>query len=394
MWNSREEAERYIINCCLTEKSLAGYVQGRLGAEHFTRYRAAWQKLLSGDREQVGQAISDFPGPDFEKLVNATHFLKVCRSLDRVKALSQSALKGLSNGAWKNPEQFLTRFALAAQSLEIPSSVEESVFCAQEWLQKGYEKLKEASIQGPAHFNLGLSALSEAVLPERGHLVITAAETGKGKTALTLNIAANLGARQKIPTLYVNTEMAWWELAYRLYALLGAGDLTGLRLGKADLERVREVRDAFGDSKLYITDALPWAEVNEILALAREYRARHGVEVLILDYIQRLESSSRDLEHWEVFLQAARQLKSLAQQAGMLVIMVAQLNDGKQLAGSRGMAREADTVLIMEEAKEPEAFETHVITVAKSRHTRTGTKIPVMLNGGTLAVEEIGGADS
>lgn len=390
---SREEAEYYVIACCLADKSLLGYVQGRLEAECFTRYRQAWQLLVQGDKIQASQVTGDLSEVDPNKLHEAVRLLKAYRSLDRLKLLSQNALRGLDNGAWKNPEKFLQRFIRAAQSLEVPSTVEESVLSPEEWLEKGYKKLR-AEKDRPDYYRLGLPVLTQAILPQRGHLVIVAAETGKGKTALALNIAANLGARQKIPTLFANTEMAWWELAYRLYALLGAGDLTGLRLGKADLERVREVRDAFGDSKLYITDALPWAEVNEILALAREYRARHGVEVLILDYIQRLESSSRDLEHWEVFLQAARQLKSLAQQQDMPVFMVAQLNDGRQLAGSRGMAREADAVLVMEEVKEPEAFETHVITVAKSRHTRTGAKVPVMLNSETLVVEEIGGADS
>lgn len=390
---TREETERYVIACCLANRSLLGYAQGRLDAEYFTRYRQAWQSLAKGDKIQASQVIGNSSEVSPDKLYEAVRLLRAYRGLDKLKILNQNVLRGLDNGAWKAPEEFLRRFIRASQSLEVPSNVEDSVLSAQEWLNKGYEKL-QAEKDRPDYYQLGLPVLTQAILPQKGHLVIIAAETGKGKTALALNIAANLGARQKVPVLYTNTEMTWWELTYRLYAVLGAGNLTGLRLGKADLERVREVRDTFGDSNLYITDALPWAEVNEILALAREYRVRYGVEVLVLDYVQRLESSSRDLEHWEVFLQAARQLKSLAQQAGMLVIMVAQLNDGRQLAGSKGMAREADTVLVMEEVKEPEAFETHAITVVKSRHTRTGTKIPVILNDGTLVVEELGGVES
>jgi replicative DNA helicase len=346
-----------------------------------------WEKLVRGETE--GLAAVPRIDPDPQKLAKAVHLLRACRSLDALEAFLREAQVALENGARDAPARFIADFVRRVQALAVPPEADRAVMAPAEWLEKGYQELEKARASGPKHYQLGLAKLTAAILPERRHLVIIAGETGRGKTALSVNIAVNLGIRQKIPTLYVNTEMSWRELVFRIYALLGAGDLLDLRLGRADLEKAAYAKNVTAaGAKLWITDALPWTEVGEVISLACAYRQLAAIEVLIVDYVQRLEDRARDMEQWEVFLRAARTLKSLAQQQEMLVFLVAQLTDRGQLAGSRGMAREADAFLALEEAEDAEGAGTHRIVVRKSRHTASGQRIRMILDQSTLLATE------
>lgn len=382
----RARCEQYVIACAAADPSSRGYALARLKPEDFVQHRDLWVRLTRGEKIHSASAVS----PDPEKLAAAVRTLKAYRSLDGIRELVARTAEALQNGAQEAPERFVSRFVREAQQLAVPPGADALVMGPAEWLERGYRELQRAKEAGPKHYQLGLAKLTEAVLPERGHLVIVAGETGKGKTALSLNIAVNLGVRQKVPTLYVNTEMAWRELVYRIYALLGAGSLLDLRLGRADLEKAQYAKNVTAaGAALWITDAMPWSEVGDVIALACAYKQLAAIEVLVVDYIQRLEDRARDMEEWEVFLRAARNLKNLAQQQDMLVFLVAQLNDRGQLAGSRGMAREADAFLVLEEAADTEGSETHRIVVRKSRHTASGQKIPVSFDERTLFVVEV-----
>lgn len=384
--SDREALERYVIAAAASDPASRAYALARLSPQDFARHRPLWEKIAEG------RDLGKTPGidPDPERLAGAVRALKAHRSLDRLEALMTRALAAAKDGGRKSPERFVSRFLREVEALAVPPEAGEAVMAPAEWLEKGYREIEKARSSAPRHYNLGLPRLTEAVLPERGHLVILAGETGKGKTALALNVAVNLGVRQRIPTLYVNTEMSWRELVFRIYALLGAGGLLDLRLGRADLKKAAYAKDvAAAGAALWITDALPWGEVGDVVSLACAYKQLARIEVLVVDYVQRLEDRARDMEQWEVFLRAARTLKSLAQQQAMLVLLVAQLNDRGQLAGSRGMAREADAFLVLEET--PEGPGTHAVTVKKSRHTASGRKVPVSFDDRTLFAVEAGG---
>lgn len=88
------------------------------------------------------------------------------------------------------------------------------------WTRVGQEEIERRMNGTRPSFDLGLGRLTEALSPEAGHLFILAGETGKGKTALALNLAAGLGITQGVPVLFINnTEMSLEELVLRLYAL-------------------------------------------------------------------------------------------------------------------------------------------------------------------------------
>lgn len=381
--------ELAIISAAVNDKGARGFLFSRLRPQDFFdgQCRQAWISLAGGDIN-AGKELAGGVTPPSD-LGAAVTRLKALTELRLVEAVSRKALQALSNGASKHPEAFLKQFMRAAARVSIPSSVE--IMPPEEWIEKGIDEF-ENRLQGSPVIDLGMPGITRAILPEPGHLVIIAGETGKGKTALALNIAHHLGIERKMPTLYVNTEMGWHELAFRLFSLMTGVPVTSLRQGNLDKDKRDELKELLRTKKagaaLYITDALPWADIREVLAMAREAKVSRGLKVLIVDYIQRLEDKTRDMEGWQVLMSASRQLKSIAQELNILVIMLAQLNDKKQLAGSQGMLRDADAAIYLEEA-EKENEGTHIITIEKARHAKRGVRIPVFIDGATLKISDV-----
>ncbi|MGI9862734.1 DnaB-like helicase C-terminal domain-containing protein [Moorella naiadis] len=381
--------ELAVISAAANDKGARGFLFSRLRPQDFfdTQCRRAWVTLAGGDTN-AGKELAAGAAPPGD-LGAAVTRLRALSELRLVEAVSRKALQALSNGASKHPEAFLKQFMQAAARVSIPSSVE--ILAPEDWIEKGIDEF-EGRVQGSPVIDLGVPGITKAVLPEPGHLVIIAGETGKGKTALALNIAHHLGIERKMPTLYVNTEMGWHELAFRLFSLMTGVPVASLRQGNLDKDKRDELKKLLRTKKagaaLYITDALPWADIREVLAMAREAKVSKGLKVLVVDYIQRLEDKTRDMEGWQMLINASRQLKSIAQELDILVVMLAQLNDKKQLAGSSGMLRDADSAVYLEEAGEGEEG-THVITVEKARHAKRGVRIPVFIDGATLKISDV-----
>jgi len=345
--------ELEILAAAVQDKSARGFLLSRILPSDFSevQHRRAWEGLGRGDTALAEKlAARAVPPADIPSAVSR---LKALAELRKVEAISRTALKALSNGALKRPEQFLEQFCRAAAKIGLPPSG--AAMPPAEWMKKGLEEACRRGLSNPV-IELGVRGLSGAVLPEPGHLLIIAGQTGKGKTALALNIAYSCGIERSIPTLYVNTEMGWHELAFRLFSLMSGVPVTKIRTGEmapGEREVLEEAVERFiGEAALSVTDALPWADINEVAALAREAKLRRGLKILVVDYIQRLEDRARDLESWQSLILATRVLKSLAQELNILVILLAQLNDRRQLAGSTGMLREADAAVYLEEAPE------------------------------------------
>ncbi|NLH00232.1 MAG: hypothetical protein GX491_22990, partial [Chloroflexi bacterium] len=157
------------------------------------------------------------------------------------------------------------------------------------------------------------------------------------------------------------------------------------------IEKVRKAKQV--GNNLYITDALPWATTDDICSLAREYAVTIGLKVLVVDYIQRLEIKDGS-EQWQELLRAAKDFKSLAQELGIMVLMVAQSKGQERLAGSSGMGRECDAWANLEELTSEEkaaqnTVATHRIKIKKSRHTGGGDAVNIIMQSESLKMLEV-----
>ena len=180
---------------------------------------------------------------------------------------------------------------------------------------------------------------------EKGDLVIVSAETGGGKSAFCMNLANQIGCTQKRPTLYLNSEMSADQMAIRWDAILAQKSHSRLRQGDITEEEVLEVSqavDKLHNGQLH-TLTIPDLQIANVLSETRRAKKQHGIELVIVDYIGRMDTTSNpNRDDWQILKAAAQKLKTMAQDLQIIVIMIAQLSANGKLAQSSYMSHECD----------------------------------------------------
>lgn len=246
-------------------------------------------------------------------------------------------------------------------------------------------------------FDLGMPRLTSYLRPQPGDLVFLAGETGRGKTAVALNWAVHLGWRCQVPTLYLNSEMSAEQLGARALAIAADDSAVSAGILRAggrpeEVELVRSVvRRLKGRARLWATDSLGDISAASVVATIRRWRARAGIQVAVVDYIQRLADARTGEDFWRAMWAATSRLKSLAQELGILVILLAQLNAEGDLALSRNMLNDADAALYLIRETNRHGEHQHYLEIRKNRHGPL-RKVPIAIDSNTLRVVELGDA--
>ena len=222
-----------------------------------------------------------------------------------------------------------------------------------------------------------------------GQMVIVAARPGVGKSTLAVDIMRHLSIHEGIPTAIFSLEMSTHEINTRVLASEANVDIKRMRQGRMrsdDWERVGKAREALDAAPMFI-DESPENTVMDIVAKTKMMVKRHGIKLIVVDYLQLLHSGKREESRQQEVAGFSRALKLLAKSAGIPVIAVAQLNresernDSKpkpsDLRESGALEQDADVILLLhrEDMKDSDgerAGEVDVI-VAKNRGGETGT---------------------
>lgn len=227
---------------------------------------------------------------------------------------------------------------------------------------------------------------------EKGDLVILSAQSGGGKSAFAMNVAYCIGVTQKKPVLYLNSEMSTRQMADRWGSFIAKLSHSKIRNGDItddDYRHVMHAAEVFNTGQLY-TINIPDLQIANVLAEIRRARIRSGIELAIIDYIGRMDTiSSKDVKEWQIMKNAARQLKTLAQELDITIIMVAQLSeDGGRLAQGSYMKHEADLWLDIKRIPEGDEQSKYpwncYIEFRKARNAENGKQIPMNFFGDCL----------
>lgn len=159
-------------------------------------------------------------------------------------------------------------------------------------------------------------------------LVIVAARPSMGKTAFALNLAYN-AARAGRTVAFFSLEMSAEQLTSRLLAMSAKVNLTRLRqprfLNDDEWTRLYAAMEGLKTVRLYVDDT-PALRTIELRAKARRLKAREGLDLLLVDYLQLMRPSgvmqSRELEISDI----SRTLKALAKELDIPVVALSQLN--------------------------------------------------------------------
>jgi len=193
---------------------------------------------------------------------------------------------------------------------------------------------------------------------QEGELIILAARPSVGKSALALNIAEHVAVNENRPVAFFSLEMSKEELAVRLIA--SRAEVDGQRLRKGQLSAregqhvVQDVLPVLSGAPLYIDDTAG-LRVIDLRAKARRLLARHGIELIVVDYLQLMSSPGAESRQVEVST-ISRGLKALGRELGIPVLAVAQLRRESEehkrprlsdLRESGAIEQDADVVLLL-----------------------------------------------
>lgn len=159
-------------------------------------------------------------------------------------------------------------------------------------------------------------------------LIILAARPAMGKTAFALNLARNVAVEANVAVGIFSLEMSKEQLSMRLLAAearVDSGKIRGGFLDPEDWNRVHNAAAILYESPIYIDDS-PDLNPMEIRAKARRLKMDKNLGLLIIDYMQLMNASTksdrRDLEIAEI----SRSLKMLAKELNIPIIALSQLN--------------------------------------------------------------------
>ncbi len=164
---------------------------------------------------------------------------------------------------------------------------------------------------------------------QKSDLILVAARPSMGKTAFTLNIASYVGLHGH-SVAFFSLEMSKEQLMQRMLCSEGGIDASRLRTGQLDegeWNHLVETADKLSRAPIYIDDTAG-ITVMELRSKARRLKAEHGLDLIIIDYLQLMQgrpSKNSDNRQQEIS-EISRSLKALARELDVPVIALSQLS--------------------------------------------------------------------
>jgi len=172
---------------------------------------------------------------------------------------------------------------------------------------------------------------------KRSDLIIVGGRPSMGKTSLVLNIARNAAVEQGACVALFSLEMARDSLVWRLLSSESGVNLSRIiHLGlhaEEEEKRIMEATGKLSETSIYIDDT-PQLRVVEMRSKARRLHFEHGIDLIILDYMQLMEGDGRMENRVQEISYISRSLKGLARELDVPVLAVSQLSRASEFRAS------------------------------------------------------------
>ena len=225
---------------------------------------------------------------------------------------------------------------------------------------------------------------------QKGDMVLIAARPSMGKTTFSLNIAENAALREGKSVVIFSLEMSKEQLAYKLLCSEANVDMLKLRTGNLDdddWERIARATGPLSKAKIYIDDTAGLS-VMEMRSKCRKIKMEHGIDMILIDYLQLMSGSSGSESRQQEVSEISRSIKALAQEMECPVIALSQLSRAPEqradhrpmlsdLRESGSIEQDADVVMFLYRDeyynKETEDKNIGECIIAKQRNGPVGT---------------------
>ncbi len=159
-------------------------------------------------------------------------------------------------------------------------------------------------------------------------LIIVAGRPGSGKTAFALSVMQNAAMKKNKRIALFSLEMSAEQLVQRLVASMATIEAQALRLGTIrddDWARLVKATGELSETHIFIDDSAALTPI-EIRAKARRLQSEHGLDMIIVDYMQLMTIRGRPENRVQEISQISRQLKELARELRVPVVALSQLS--------------------------------------------------------------------
>ncbi len=166
---------------------------------------------------------------------------------------------------------------------------------------------------------------------QRSDLIILAARPAVGKTSLALSLAHNSALKHQQSVAVFSLEMSKEQLVQRLLSMDASIDQQRLRTGwieDDEWERIVISMENLSQGNIWIDDTAG-ISTTEMRSKARRLQAEHGVDLIIVDYLQLMQSTiggKRNENRVQEVSEISRNLKGLARELDVPVLALAQLS--------------------------------------------------------------------
>ena len=226
--------------------------------------------------------------------------------------------------------------------------------------------------------------------PQRTDLILVAARPAMGKTAFALNLVQNAAIKGNASVAVFSLEMSKEQLAQRMIAAQSNVELKKMKTGTlndADWPRIISAMAVMSDAKIFIDDT-PGIKINELRSKCRKLKMEQGLDLVMIDYLQLMESDSKNESRQQEISKISRSLKILAKELDCPVVALSQLSRAPEqradhrpvlsdLRESGAIEQDADIVMFLYRDEyyhsDSEKKDLAEIIIAKNRHGETGS---------------------
>jgi replicative DNA helicase len=358
------ESEQAIIGCCLYEQSCIADAQVVLrNVDYFfdVRCRMVWEIIVASPVEanlatiqgkikkksgwmpedsiaflnacqDAAHSTAHLPVwlTDVEDAYTLRRLIAACDSIN-ASAYAKNAVAGILDAAER--EILAIRPTNHAGS-DINSLVNEAI------TEIEYKVNNPGKLSGYTTGLNDLDRLTDGV--HAGEVVVIAGFTSTGKTALGVNIAT-LNAIAGVPVAIFTAEMLPVKIVVRQICSTARANVK--RLTEGDIAGMKVAAGKISHAPIYIENANGMT-IGQVQAMARRLHQKHGIKIILIDYIQLLIGTGDNRE--QQISSISKGLKAIAIELKCCVLALSQLTDDGKLRESRAIGHDADSVWKLE----------------------------------------------
>jgi replicative DNA helicase len=410
------EAEKCVLGAILIHNEAFNHAAELIDAQDFFRdaHRRIFDKMVALSerghaidfvtlKEELARAgeLDEVGGPAYissladgvPRSTNVEHYARIVKEKSTLRNLIYSANRIITTAydAERDPEELLDE---AERSIfEIAEDrIREGFVPLRDLVQTSFatiEKLQQHKglVTGVPTGFVDFDEMTSGLQPS--DLVIVAARPSMGKTSFVLNVAQHVGTKTDMVVGFFSLEMAKEQLFMRMLtseARIDAHRFRGGFLSEKDYGRLSHALGTLAEARVYIDDSAAIG-VLEMRAKARRLMAEHGLNLVIVDYIQLMQGRGRFENRQQEIASISRSLKGLAKELNVPVVALSQLSRAPEarsdhrpqlsdLRESGALEQDADVVAFIYRQDQYEATDENAgvaeIIVGKQRNGPTG----------------------